>query len=102
MLASVLGGLTRDNRLYQALVYQRQSAASVSASHDTNMLSGEFDVVLNAKPGQALDSLVAVADEEIARLRAEGPTEAEVKRRRMPSRAGSCSAWKRSATARTS
>jgi len=29
---------------------------------------------------QALDALVAVADEEIARLRAEGPTEAEVKK----------------------
>jgi len=26
VLASVLGGLTRENRLYQALVYRRQSA----------------------------------------------------------------------------
>ncbi len=80
VLASVLGGLTRENRLYLALVYRRQLAASVSASHDTSLLSGEFNVVLNARPGQSLDALVALAEEEIARLRAEGPTEEEVKK----------------------
>ena len=41
-------------------------------------LSGEFEVVIEARPGQDLDEIVKIADAEIARLKAEGPTESEV------------------------
>ena len=82
VLASVLGQLSRENRLYKALVYERQIAASVLASHQTSMLSGEFEVTLNARPGQALDALVKVADAEIERLKADGPTADEVRKAR--------------------
>ena len=42
------------------------------------MLSGTFDVVLYARPGQKLDELVQRADAEVERLKTEGPTAGEV------------------------
>jgi zinc protease len=78
VLATVLGRLVKENRLYRALVYDRQLAAAVSADQDSRMLAGEFQVDLSARPDQALDPIVAIADAEIARLKAEGPTAEEV------------------------
>ena len=78
VLAAILGGLTKDNRLYKALMYNRQLAANVEAQHPTAELSGRFEVEIHARPGKALDELVAIADEEIARLKNEGPTDEEV------------------------
>jgi zinc protease len=78
MLASVLGGLGKESRLYRTLVYDKQLASGASASHGTQALAGTFDVVLSARPGKGLDELVELADAEIARMKAEGPTEAEI------------------------
>ena len=78
VLAEALGGLEKENRLYRALVFDRPLAASVSASHPTSRLAGTFDVSITAQPTESLDDLVAKADAEVARLRAEGPTEDEV------------------------
>ena len=80
ILAEVLGGLKRENRLYLAMMYRKQLAAGVSAAHPTNMLAGTFDVTINARPGQTLDDLVAVADAEIERLQDDGPTPDEVRK----------------------
>ncbi len=80
VLASVLGGLEKQNRLYRALMYDKQLAASVAAFHGAQDLSGTFGIMLTARPGQGLDDLVAKADAEIARIQAEGPTAEEVER----------------------
>ncbi len=46
VLAAVLGGLDKENRLFRALMYDRQLAAGVAAEHPTHQLSGEFEVEL--------------------------------------------------------
>ena len=46
VLAAVLGGLPKENRLFRALMYDRQLAAQVDASHPTQLLSGTFEVEL--------------------------------------------------------
>lgn len=78
VLSLILGGLDKENRLYRALMYDRQLAAHVEAGHPTSALAGEFEVKLYAPPGQDLDALVEIADAEIERLKAEGPTASEV------------------------
>ena len=80
VLGSVLGGLSGENRLYKKLMYEKPLAANASAFHGTEMLAGSFGVTITAQRGQSLDDLVAMADAEVERLKAEGPTEAEVKK----------------------
>jgi zinc protease len=80
VLAAVLGGLPKENRLFRTLIYDRQLAAQVSASHPTHLLSGKFEVELYAQPGQTLDELVRIAHEQIDRLKKDGPTLAEVRK----------------------
>ena len=62
MLATILGGLPKENRLFRALMYDRQLAAGVSASHPTQLLAGTFEVELYARPGENLDDLKKIAD----------------------------------------
>jgi zinc protease len=80
VLAAVLGGLSKENRLFRALMYDRQLAANVSASHPTRLLAGTFEVEIYARPGESLDALVKIADAEIERLKNEGPSALEVKK----------------------
>ena len=44
VLAAVLGGLPKENRLFRTLMYDRQLASQVAASHPTHLLSGMFEV----------------------------------------------------------
>jgi zinc protease len=78
VLATVLGQLDKENRLYKTLVYDKQLATSAFAGHQTSQLSGTFVVGITARPGQGLDELVALADAEIARMQKDGPTADEV------------------------
>ncbi len=78
VLAAVLGQLPKENRLFQALQYKKPLATQSMSFHRTSDLSGNFDVVISPRPGQKLDDLIAIADAEIERLKAEGPTEDEV------------------------
>ena len=80
VLASVLGGASKWNRLFRALTYDRQLASAASAAHPTHRLSGTFEVCLSARSGQKLDEVVRLADGEIERLKREGPTADEVRR----------------------
>jgi len=80
VLGAVLGQLDKENRLYRALIYDRQLAAQVQAANRASDLAGEFDVFVLARPGQSLDELVKLADVEIARMKAEGPTADEVRK----------------------
>lgn len=65
VLAAVLGGDTRWNRLFRALTHDRQVATRVSASHPTHLLAGTFEVDLVARTGQNLDEMIRLADAEI-------------------------------------
>jgi len=78
VLATVLGGQAKENRLYLALVYNQPLAATVGAAHPTARLSGTFEVSITGRPTSALEELVKVTESEVARLQADGPTEAEV------------------------
>jgi zinc protease len=78
VLATILGGLPKENRLFRVLMYDRQLAAGVDASHPTQLLSGSFEVELYARPGEKLDELVKTAEIEIERLKKDGPTPLEV------------------------
>ena len=89
ILAAVLGQLSKENRLYRALMYDKQLAAQrLGLPRHQRPLAGTFDVAITPRPGQTLDDLVEIADEQIERLKAEGPTEDEVgkaqERRREP------------------
>ncbi|WP_422927591.1 M16 family metallopeptidase [Singulisphaera sp. PoT] len=78
VLSLVLGGIDKENRLFRALMYDKQLAARVSAGHPASALAGEFTVTIYARPGQSLDKLVEIADAEIERLKKDGPTLEEV------------------------
>jgi zinc protease len=79
VLASVLGGDSRWNRLFRSLQYDRQLATSVSASHTTHQLAGHFELIVSGSIGRKLEYLVGVVDAEIERLKTDGPTALEVR-----------------------
>lgn len=78
-LGEVLSG-GKTSRLHKRLVYDMQIAQSVGAGQQSAELAGEFDIVATAKPGHTADELLAVIDEELAKVRKEGITEAELTR----------------------
>ncbi len=79
-LASILGQLPNESRLFRALQYDKQLAAAAAAFHRTSLLAGTFAVSITPQRGQKLDDLIAIADAEVARLKAEGPTADEVRK----------------------
>lgn len=72
-LGQILSG-PRTARLTKALVYDRQSAANVSAFNNSNENAGNFIVTLTPRPDHSLSELEATADSVIARLKQDGPT----------------------------
>jgi zinc protease len=88
VLAAVLGGLPKENRLFRALMYDRQLAAQVVASHPTQSLAGTFEVELYARPGEKLDDILEIANDEIERLKKDGPTALEVKKAQIERESG--------------
>jgi len=78
VLGAVLGQLPKENRLYRTLVFDKQLAVEAYAGGRQSELAGTFDVTITAKPGQKLDELVKIADEQIERLKKEGPTGEEI------------------------
>jgi zinc protease len=80
-LGSVLTS-SRTARLTKALVYDRQSAATVGAGNSGRELAGDFGITITPRPGHSLAELEATTDSIIARLKAEGPTEDEMAKAR--------------------
>lgn len=70
----------KNSRLYKRLVYEDQSASSVVSYQASSEISSNFITWVNVKPGQDADKVKTVFEEEIKKLIAEGPTEAELKR----------------------
>jgi zinc protease len=79
VLGEILAG-PRTARLTKALVFDEQSAASVSAGQDSSEDVGEFAVTITPRPGHSLTDLEAAADAVIERLKREGPTAEEVQK----------------------
>ncbi|AHG88350.1 peptidase M16 domain protein [Gemmatirosa kalamazoonensis] len=69
---------SRTARLTKALVYDRQSAASVNAGQNTNENAGAFFVLATPRPGHTLAELEATTDSVLERLKREGPTAEEI------------------------
>lgn len=79
IVADVLAG-GKNSRLYKRLVYDMQVAQSVSAYQGSQALASSFVIDVMPRPGHTVQELLAVVDEEIARLQREGPTAFEVQR----------------------
>ena len=79
VLGTILAG-ARTARITKALVYDEQTAASVSVGQSTNEDVGEFIVMMTPRPGHALTNLEAAADAIIDRLKTEGPTAEEIQK----------------------
>jgi zinc protease len=88
VLASVLGGMSGESRLYKSLMYAKPLASAANARNDSSVLAGTFDVTISAQRGQSLDDLVKMADAEIERIKTEGPTDLEVKKAQIASGRG--------------
>jgi zinc protease len=61
-------------------VYEKQIAQSVNAYQYSLMLGSVFGIEATARPGRTLQELEAAVEEELVRLRNEGPTIPEVER----------------------
>ncbi len=77
--SSVLTG-GKNSRLYKRLVYDLQIAQDVSAFQQSGALGSTFMIVATARDGHTTGELQKVIDEELDRLRREGPTAREVQR----------------------
>ncbi|MCU1308494.1 MAG: peptidase M16-like protein [Acidobacteriaceae bacterium] len=81
ILGQVLGG-GKASRLYQSLVYDKKIAQTVSASQRSLILGSNFTIEATAKPGVKPEDLEKAIQEELDKIRKEGPTQAEVDRAR--------------------
>jgi len=81
LLALILGG-GKSSRLYKELVYNKQIAQDVQVENQSLLLGSVFELYATAKPGVKLEQIEQAIDDELARLRNEGPTQAELERAR--------------------
>ncbi|MCC7418192.1 MAG: insulinase family protein [Acidobacteria bacterium] len=82
-LATDLLANGKTSRLYRRLVFDERLAADVSAAQNSREIGGFVQVTATAAPGRTLPELERVIVEEIARLAADGPTDAEIERGRV-------------------
>jgi zinc protease len=78
-LAAILGD-GKSSRLYKRLVYDDKIAQDVSASFYGEQLAGAFQIVATAKPGVDPKRLISVLSDEVAKIAAIAPTDAELER----------------------
>jgi zinc protease len=77
--ANVLAG-GKNSRLYKRLVYDLEIAQDVSAFQGSSELSSRFCITATARSGHGLNELETVIQEELDRLKEEGPTDREIER----------------------
>lgn len=70
----------KNSRLYKRLVYDMQIAQDVNAFQQSAALGSMFVIVATARPGQTLDTIQAVIDEELQKLRTTAPDQREMAR----------------------
>lgn len=81
LLAQILGG-GKSSRLYKKLVYEKQIAQDVQVQNANLLLGSVFVLQATAKPGVKPEDLEKAINEELDKLRAEGPSQAELDRAR--------------------
>ena len=81
LLAQILGG-GKSSRLYKSLVYEKQIAQDVQVQNQNLRLGSVFELQATAKPGVRPEDLEKAIDQELEKLRTEGPTQAELDRAR--------------------
>jgi zinc protease len=81
LIAQLLGGGT-SSRLYKALVYEKQIAQDVTVTNQSLLLGSVFELQATAKPGIKPEQLEQAIDEELDKLRTQGPTQEELTRAR--------------------
>jgi len=69
----------KNSRLYKRLVYEEQIATDVSSSIQAREIAGNFRITATAKPGEDLERVEKIINEELDRFLKEGPTEEELK-----------------------
>jgi predicted Zn-dependent peptidase len=79
VLANVLGN-GKASRLYKRLVYELKIAQAVTASQQSQLLASTFEITASPMPGHTVDEILAVIDEEIAKLQATLPEAPELER----------------------
>ena len=79
IVSSLLSG-GKNSRLYKRLVYEMQIAQDVNAAQQSQALDSNFMIIATARPGQSLDKIQAVIDEELDKLRAAPPEPREMQR----------------------
>lgn len=70
----------KTSTLEKRLVRERQLANSVRAYNTCREISGEFHIIVTARPEVDVNELRRIVDEEIAALAAGGPTEEDLQR----------------------
>jgi zinc protease len=70
----------KNSRLYKRLVYEMQIAQDVNAGQQSQALSSVYLITATARPGQSLDRIQQVIDEELDKLRAAPPDDREMAR----------------------
>jgi zinc protease len=79
IVSNLLSG-GKNSRLYRRLVYDMQIAQDVNAVQQSQALSSSFLIIVTARPGQTLDKIQAVVDEELDKLRTTAPEPREMTR----------------------
>ena len=79
VVSNLLSG-GKNSRLYKRLVYDLQIAQDVNAVQQSQALDSNFMIIATARPGQSLDKIQAVIDEELDKLRTTAPEPREITR----------------------
>ena len=79
VVANLLSG-GKNSRLYKRLVYEMQIAQDVQAAQQSQALDSNFLIIATARPGQTLDKIQSVIDEELDKLRTTPPDQHEMTR----------------------
>jgi zinc protease len=70
----------KNSRLYRKLVYEMQIAQDVNAFQQSQALGSIFVIIATARPGQTLEKIQQVIDDELETLRKTPPEEREMQR----------------------
>jgi zinc protease len=81
LLAHILG-VGKSSRLYKTLVYDKQIAQDVSVQNSNLLLGSVFELQVTAKPGVKPEEIEKAIDQQVEKMRSDGPTQAELDRAR--------------------
>ena len=79
MLRSILAD-GQSSRMYRSLVYEKQIAQSASVSYYAAEIAGQFRMELTPAPGHTLDEVEEAAEEVVASIAINPPTDEEFER----------------------